>query len=265
MLNFNTFKWADVFAFDLAGAKEYYSGLFGWHFTDQYSEGKLVYSLGCMDASANPPESTSVAGVAPKWETEGEPCPRTWESYVLVESVDETAKKVTANGGSIAMGPMDVMEAGRMAVCTDNRGIAFNLWQPHYHTGARIEKVPGTLTWFELTTTDIQVAGKFYGAVFDWSLSEGAVGDQPYWVFKKGDFSVGGLHTRIEETGGQQNWMPYFLVEDIVASLKRSEYLNGSTIFGPFNEPDVGLFAVAADAEGNLFGLAQYTNPNLPK
>ena len=52
-----------------------------------------------------------------------------WNTYVWVESADETAAKVRDAGGSVVMEPFDVMDAGRMAVFADPEGAAFCVWQ----------------------------------------------------------------------------------------------------------------------------------------
>ena len=47
-----------------------------------------------------------------------------WNTYIWVDSADETAVKVRDAGGSVVMEPFDVMDAGRMAVFTDPEGAA---------------------------------------------------------------------------------------------------------------------------------------------
>ena len=48
--------------------------------------------------------------------------PPVWMTYVNVDSADDTVAKVAANGGTVFMPPMDVMDAGRMAVFADPVG-----------------------------------------------------------------------------------------------------------------------------------------------
>ena len=96
-------------------------------------------------------------------------------TYVNVDSADDTATKVAANGGTVFMPPMDVMDAGRMAVFADPVGAVIGLWQPNQHTGAQVANEPGTYCWSELITTDLDASKAFYGAVFGW----GAAGPGP--------------------------------------------------------------------------------------
>ena len=91
-----------------------------------------------------------------------------WATYVNVESADDTAAKVTAAGGQVIVPPMDVMDVGRMAVFTDSVGAFFSVWQPGTHPGAQLVNEPGTCSWSELITTDVDASKAFYGAVFGW-------------------------------------------------------------------------------------------------
>ena len=53
----------------------------------------------------------------------------TWNTYIWVDSADETAAKVRDAGGGVMIEPFDVMDAGRMAVFTDPEGAVFFVWQ----------------------------------------------------------------------------------------------------------------------------------------
>ena len=259
IVNFDRFNWADVFVLDWKLAKKFYSGMFDWHFIDQFIDGEMVYSLACLEESANPPESTSVAGIAPKAEPLEEGTLGNWNTYVVVQSVDKVVEKAVESGGRVRMEPMDVGQAGRLAQCEDTRGIAFHLWQPMQHSGARIANVPGSLNWFELTTSDTQAATCFYGSVFGWKVEERSSGDIHYILFKLDNVPVGSVHSRVEETAGQELWTPYIRVESVDDSLAKCSRLNGSVVFGPVDEPGVGRYAVIADPGENMLGIAEFT------
>jgi uncharacterized protein len=48
-----------------------------------------------------------------------------WDTYIWVDSADETAARVREAGGRVVKEPFDVMDAGRMAVVTDPEGAVF--------------------------------------------------------------------------------------------------------------------------------------------
>ena len=88
--------------------------------------------------------------------------PPHWNIYFTVSNVEETIAAVGQNGGTVVFGPMDVFEAGRMAMCQDPQGALFAIWQPKLHIGARIKYETGAMCWNELLTTDRAAAIEFY-------------------------------------------------------------------------------------------------------
>ena len=139
--------WVDTSQPDPEAAVDFYSGLFGWEFEDVMppgSEGKyFIARLRGGDVAA--------VGSIP----EAAPPMAMWNTYVWVESADETASKVRDAGGSVVMEPFDVMDAGRMAVFTDPEGAAFCVWQAKEHKGARVVNEHGSVNFNGLNTRDV--------------------------------------------------------------------------------------------------------------
>src|SRR5882724_3494088 len=119
-------SWVDVSSPDLARTKQFYSALFGWEIPDGPPEAG-GYSLAMV-------RGRTVAGVGPQMNPA---VPPAWTTYVNVDSVDGTVKLVADNGGTVLMPPMDVMDAGRMAIFADPVGAVIGLWEPRNHTGAQ--------------------------------------------------------------------------------------------------------------------------------
>src|SRR4051812_18692975 len=166
--------WIDLGTPDADGAARFYGGLFGW------------------DVEEGPPEAGGyrmcmlrgqpVAGMGPQMSTD---IPPFWASYVSVSDVDATSAAVKDLGGSVVVEPMDVMTAGRMAVCVDPSGAAFSLWQPGDMVGAALANEPGAFTWNELMTRDVPGATTFYGSLFGWGAD--TVPDGSYTEWKLAD------------------------------------------------------------------------------
>ena len=91
-----------------------------------------------------------------------------WNTYIWVDSADETASQVRDAGGQVLTEPFDVMNAGRMAVFADPEGAAFCVWQANEHKGAQIVNEHGSLNFNDLHTRDPEGAKAFYGSVFGW-------------------------------------------------------------------------------------------------
>jgi predicted enzyme related to lactoylglutathione lyase len=94
--------------------------------------------------------------------------PLAWNTYIWVDSADETTAKVREAGGDVMAEPFDVFGAGRMAVFSDLEGAVFSVWQAREHRGARIVNEPGAVNFNGLNTRDVDRAQSFYSAVFGW-------------------------------------------------------------------------------------------------
>lgn len=260
-ISYDNIKWADVSVRDWMSAKEFYAAMFDWVFFDQFFEGQVVYSLACLDGSAEPSESTSVAGLGPSMQSEANDELMSWRSYVNVADIASTLEKVDAAHGQVVMPPMDVMDAGTMSVCTDPNGVDFSLWQPVNHAGPEIRNVPGMICWFELTSSDPKVSSEFYGTVFGWTVEEQRTPtDDLYWVFSADGNAIAGMHSRLNETSGNEFWLPYFQVVSLSQSERICKDQGGTVLFGPQVEVGIGTYAVVTDNENNMFGISEFTD-----
>jgi hypothetical protein len=238
-------SWIDLGAPDPKKAASFYSQLFGW------------------DVQEGPPESggyaiahlrgKAVAGLGPQQN----PGPPVWTTYINVDSADDTVAKVKANGGMAFMEPFDVMDVGRMAIVADPVGAVLGLWQPKAHKGAGIVNEPGTYSWSELLTTDVDGAKKFYAAVFGWGADThdgGPAGGYTEW--KQGGRPVGGMILKgpMIPADVPVHWAVYFAVQDADKAVEQVRALGGSLLMGPLDiEP--GRFAVVADDQGTTFNV----------
>ena len=154
--------WVDTSHPDPSAVLPFYGELFGWEFEDVMPEGAGgSYFIGRIRGG-------DVAAVGSA--QEGAPPMAMWNTYVWVDSADETAKKVVANGGAVMAEPFEVMEAGRMAVLADPEGAVFCAWEAKSHKGAKVVNEHGALNFNGLATRDPARAKEFYGAVFGWTV-----------------------------------------------------------------------------------------------
>jgi predicted enzyme related to lactoylglutathione lyase len=123
-------SWTELYTTDLAAAKEFYGTVFGWHTRDmELPGGGMTYSLitpaGVTEERMHggmmqlPPEQLTLTGGRPYW-----------HPVFAVADCDETVASVTANSGTIQMGPQDAEGVGRIAVCQDPSGADFVLLKP---------------------------------------------------------------------------------------------------------------------------------------
>jgi predicted enzyme related to lactoylglutathione lyase len=182
--------------------------------------------------------------------------------YVNVDSADDAADEITGNGGQLFMPPFDVMDVGRMAIAADATGAVFGLWQPKEHKGAGIVNEPGSFSWSELATSDVDASKSFYSAVFGWSHQTYGEGAGGYTESRLGDRPVAGIMDRppAMPADAPDSWAVYFAVSDTDEAVARVGELGGSTVVPPMDiEP--GRFAVVADPAGGMFNVITLTNP----
>jgi hypothetical protein len=238
--------WVDLSTPDIDGAVAFYSALFGWDVADSQPD-TGGYRLAML--SGRP-----VAGLMPHM-SEGQPT--VWTSYVATDDADGTADKVTANGGQVMAGPMDVMELGRMGVFRDPTGAAFGIWQANQFPGAGVVGEPGSLIWNELQTRDIAAEQSFYPAVLGWEVEERPFGDMTYTIWKAGGEQVGGGMQMGEHFPPDlpSHWMLYFAAQSTDESAAKVSELGGTVVVPPDDIPDMGRFAVVTDPQGATFAF----------
>jgi len=241
-------SWIDLGTSDVDGAAAFYRNLFGWDIPDAAPD-TGDYRMCIL-------RGRPVAGLGPQQNPNQPPW---WTTYVSVHSADETAAAIVADGGTILVPPMDVMEFGRMAVAADPCGATFSIWQAGTHIGAGLVNEPGALCWNELTTRHpVELVG-FYEAVFDWQPVR-SDGPMPYTEFQLHGQSVGGMM----EMGDQfpldmpDNWTVYFAVADCDESAAKVTELGGTLIMPPTDIPP-GRFAVCKDPQGAVFQILALT------
>jgi len=269
--------WVDTSQPDPEAAVAFYGDLFGWEFEDVMppeSEGKYFIARirgGDVAAVGSVPEAA--------------PPTATWNTYVSVESADETASKVRDAGGNIVMEPFDVMDAGRMAVFTDPEGAAFCVWQAKENKGARIVNEHGSLNFNDLNTRDASGARSFYGSVFGWQTLELEGGFQMWTLPGYGDYLERDnpeLRKQMAEVGAPAgfedvvaslipiaddqpdvppHWGVTFAVDDADVTAKRAAELGGNVVVPPFDAPWVRT-TVIADPQGATFTASKFVPEN---
>jgi uncharacterized protein len=241
-------NWVDLPTTDQEAAKAFYAGVFGWTYDDQPMGEGAVYSLARLrghDVAAISPQPPELAAAG---------APPMWNTYIAVDSADDAAAKVAGAGGTVAMEPFDVMDAGRMVFAMDPGGAAVAFWQANQHIGASLVNETGAVIWNELITTDPSSA-KFYEQVAGMTTSTMDMGQGEYTLFHAGDQMVGGTIPP-QMSGVPNHWHVYFAVDDADATTAKITELGGTVLVPPFDTP-VGRMAVAQDPQGAVFSILQ--------
>jgi predicted enzyme related to lactoylglutathione lyase len=238
--------WVDLSVDDIERAIAFYSGLFGWDIQHGPPEAG-GYSMCVADGR-------QVAGIGPKFGPPGQPS--AWTTYLATADADDTADKIKAAGGQVLMGPMDVMDAGRMVIASDTAGAMFGLWQGRKHTGVGLANEPGSLCWNEQMSRDFEGSKAFYAAVFGYDYGDMSSADFRYATFKVDDHEVGGIGEFPAGTPAEvpPGWPVYFAVADADATVA-SAVDHGGIVLRPAWDSPYGRMAAVADDQGAAFSL----------
>jgi len=177
-----------------------------------------------------------------------------WNTYIAVDSADEATERAKAAGGTVAMEPFDIPQAGRMAFVLDPAGTPVALWQAGDHVGASVVNEPGAVIWNELITADPSVHA-FYEATAGMKAVPMDMEGQQYTCWEVGGRQVGGTMSP-PMPGIPNHWHVYFDVTDADAAAAKVAELGGQVLVEPFDTP-VGRIAVFMDPQGANFSVLQ--------
>jgi uncharacterized protein len=268
--------WADTSGPDAEATAAFYADLFGWEVENVMPpESGGEYYIGRIRGG----DVAAVAG-----QEQGNPAPPAWNTYIWVQSADETSEKVYAAGGRVLSEPFDVMDAGRMAVFADPEGAVFCVWQANQHKGSKIVNEHGSVNFNNLNTRDLEAAKAFYGAVFGWEVLDMPSGQA--WTMPgygdhleekrpglRKDMAAMGAPAGFEDVvaginllGDEQadvpaHWSITFAVDDADAIARRASELGGEVLSAPFDVPWVRL-TVLRDPRGATFIAGQFKPEN---
>lgn len=248
--------WVDLGAPDVDAAARFYGGLFGWEVPERPDSAEMGGYRRAIKGGKD------VAGMMPLMQ-EGQP--PAWSTYVSVDDADRIGQAIQENGGTMVAEPMAVRSFGRLALFTDPTGAFFGIWEPGDFAGAGLVNEPGSLSWNELNTRDLETAKRFYSAVFGWEFEElPSETSGTYTICLLNGTRAAGM---LDMTGRvpdevPAHWNTYFAVEDTDAAIDRVEEGGGGVAFGPM-DIGVGRIAVVHDPWGATFTVIRLNEETL--
>jgi predicted enzyme related to lactoylglutathione lyase len=123
----------------------------------------------------------------------------------------------------------------------------------------------GRPLWYELMTTDMAAAERFYKTVLGWGSSPFQGSPQPYTEFKRsGDVPVAGLMTKPSDVPGPPFWSMYVGVPKLEEAAAHITRLGGRECSPVIQIPTVGRMQMMADPQGAAFYIYQPEKTDLP-
>ena len=241
------FCWINIVTPEPTEAMEFFAKVLGWTFYEMppYGHGvqvggKDIGALFDIKGPSCPPGMSPVMGV-----------------MVKVDDADSTVEKIRSLGGK-ADPPGDVADNGRMAVCHDPNGGAFDIWEPKTMHGTDADSShAGAPSWSETLTTDVARAREFYSTLFGWTAEVKQMPGMEYTVLRNQGTDIAGLMA-IPHPEIPPHWGTYFTVTDADLAAKTAKELGGTICIPPMDIPEIGRFCGIITPQGVRFYAIQY-------
>jgi len=129
-----------------------------------------------------------------------------------------------------------------------------------------MNQTPGTFVWYDLITSDVDGAVRFYGDVLGWGTEEFEPGN-PYRMWTSAAGPLGGVTALSDETGRAEaapHWMAHVSVDDVDTTAAKAAAIGGGIVVPPTDIPSVGRFAVIHDPHGAELSIFKGHSPTRP-
>ena len=116
------------------------------------------------------------------------------------------------------------------------------------------ERMDHTIIHFEIPAADVAKLKTFYEGLFGWKIFKAPMGGTEYWLIHTVPTDEKGMLLKPGVNGGLVQKQPQ---QEGIKQVNYIEKLGGKILMPKQQVPTVGWIAVAADPEGNQFGLLQ--------
>ncbi len=125
--------------------------------------------------------------------------------------------------------------------------------------------VLGRPLWFELMTTDMNAAEKFYNNVVGWTAKPFEQSPQPYHMFmRNADAPAAGLMNRPDGMNAPPFWAMYIGVPKLADAAAKVKRLGGKEMSPVIDVPTVGVMQMMTDPQGAAFYIYE-PDPAIPQ
>jgi predicted enzyme related to lactoylglutathione lyase len=239
---------------DIAAAKQFYGGLFGWSFRDE-QDGAIKYAAASLGGHP-------VAGLIQRDIPAGEHRQPAWLTFISTPNVDAAQATATQHGAKLLFGPRDFPDRGREAVFADPQGAVFAVLGSSSGDPPDVLAAPGEWIWSSLITSDPDTDAAFYQALFGYEVYElPAAAGAEHLLLASDNYaraSVNPLPAGV--ANAHPHWLSYVRVEDAASMADKVVALGGRVLVPPRVDRHGGKVAVVADPLGAPFGLLEWTS-----
>lgn len=251
--------WVDLVTPDLAGAKQFYSGLFGWTFRD-IRVGKTDYAVAFLDGRP-------VGGLLQRPLPPGEQRRPAWLAFIAVRDVDAAKRTALEHGAKVVFEPRSYAQRGRQAIFADPEGAVFAVLASSSGDPADVLAAPGEWIWSSLLVKDPDTEAAFYQALFAYDVFDLSSDDGlDHVILSTDDYaraSVNAFHS--DSSRRHPHWLNFVRVVDAVSVTAKAVALGGRVLVEPHLDRHGGKVAVVADPTGAPFGLMEWSDTDSKK
>ena len=251
--------WVEMVTPDLASAKRFYSGLFGWTFRDIHL-GKTPYAVALL-------EGRPVGGLHQRLEQPVEQRQPTWLSFMAVRDVDAAKRTALEHGAKVVSEPRSYPQRGRQAVFADPEGAAFGVLASTSGDSADFLAAPGDWIWSSLHAKDPDSEAGFYQALFGYEVFDVPSDDGlDHVILSSDDYARASVNAfRVDSSRRRPHWLNFVRVVDAVGVAAKATALGGRVLVEPHLDRHGGKVAVVADPTGAPFGLMEWSDTESKK
>jgi len=244
--------WAELVTPNLASAKDFYAGLFGWTFRD-YHSADVDYAVAYRD-------SRPIAGLLQHRARSTDAGQTSWLTFLAVSDTDAAVRSALEHGGRQVHAPRTFPNRGRQAVLADPQGALFALLASSSGDPPDFLPSAGDWVWCSLLTTDPDADAAFYQTLLGYEVYELPAQDGIEHLLLASDenarASVNTLPANF--TSRHPHWLNFVRVADAGAATVTAVQLGGRILVEPHADRHGGLVAVIADPFGAAVGLMEW-------
>ena len=237
---------------DLAAAKQFYAGLFGWTFRD-IQAGGTRYAEASLDGRP-------VAGLVHKDVPAGEHRQPVWLSFIAVRDVDAARTIALQHGAKVLFEPHSLPNRGREAVFADPQGAIFAVLASSSGDPPDVLAAPGEWIWSSLITGDPDTDAAFYQTLFDYEVFESPADEGTRHLMFASDNYLRASANPLpaSKPNMHPHWLNFVRVDDADKMTAKVVALGGRVLVEPRADRHGGKVAVVADPLGARFGLLEW-------
>jgi predicted enzyme related to lactoylglutathione lyase len=250
--------FAELVTPDLASAKRFYGGLFGWTFQDSH--------MGTTQFAEAMADGHPVAALIDRELPPGQGRPALWLSFFSVLDTAATGANAVKAGGKMLFAPTPVPNLGSEAVIADPQGAVFGILASSSGDPADILARPGDWIWSSLVTSVPDRDAAFYQTLLGLSVFDldGAQEAQHFMVASDNyaRASINPLPPNL--ANAKPYWLSYVRVPDVAQAAAQATSLGGKIVLSPRVDRHGGKIAIVVDPQGAAVGLMDWPE-NAPR